>query len=67
MVEIADEYISENTKMSKEEIKNRLENGTLPKHMMEIFQEAKNWWYHCGKQILIDNYHTRKAIIEDSV
>ena len=44
-------------KFTKEEIKRMLKNDTLPKHLREIFEEAKSWWYHCGDEVIKDNYH----------
>lgn len=62
-----DEYISESTKLDKGQLRRMIENNTLPKHLREVFEEAKSWWHFNSKEVLIDNYHTHKAIIEDSV
>ena len=51
---------------SKEELAHMVKDNTLPTHLQEVYEEAKSFWYHCGKAVLKQNAHRIKADIEIS-
>lgn len=42
-------------KLTKDQIKQMIKENTLPRHLMEVFMEAKNWWFHNSASVLKNN------------